>query len=769
MRKVSSAVLAGILVMVAAGWAGADGVIIPRPVPGLPAPRPLVVKNHFVTAEVRGNLATTKVDQTFVNQYDARLEGTYVFPLPPESVISNFAMYVDGKRLEGEVLDKDKARAIYEDIVRRMRDPALLEYLDRDTFRASIFPIGPREEKRVEIEYSQVLPVDNGICKYLYPLNTEKYSPEPLQEVSVAVKIESPVPIRAVWSPSHKIEHKITDPTHATAGFEAKDVLPTQDFVLLYAVSQAQFGLNLLAQRPSAEEDGYFIVFLSPQSQVQQEEIEAKDIVFVLDRSGSMDGEKIQQAREALQFCLRHLNPGDRFGLVSFATDVETYSKELLPAAQEEIAKAVKAVGEITAVGGTDLNGAVLAGLEVAKSKPEIVVAAGAGSAVARPTMVVLITDGLPTVGETDIPTILANVTRENLVGAPPSADQQANLYARLFVFGVGYDVNTQFLDGLGKDNRGVVQYVEPGEDLELAVSSFYTKVSYPVLGNLRLDFGGAGVSKAYPAMLPDLFRGSTITVFGRYKSAGRATVVLSGMARGREQVFEYPVDLPAEAKGNDFIPVLWASRRIGHLLNEIRLHGESEELKKEVVELALKYGIITEYTSYLVLEDQSAPAARRAREAGGFGGSGGGGLGGGLSADALAGPPAGPRSLEAASGKAGVDLSKQVGEMEWKGEVGGQMQQGNIVLGGRTFLFQNGYWVDTGYDEKMRVTEIKYMSEGYFRLISLNPNLAKYLAVSDRLVLRLTGNWCLRVNPDSGPEALSEEDARAIAGVNPD
>jgi Ca-activated chloride channel family protein len=280
----------------------ADGIIIPEPPPDVPiidVPF-LTIKYHRVNVTIDDQVATTHVDQVFVNEGRYEVEGTYIFPLPEGATISEFAMWVDGERIEGQVLERDEARRIYEDIVRRRRDPALLEYVGRDAFQASIYPIPPGGESRIELEYSEVLAMDNGLVEYVYPLNTEKFSPRPLEEVVVNVTLKSDEPLKAIYSPSHDVDIVRRGDYNATIGYEEYDVKPDRDFTLYYTVSAEDVGLNLLSYKPDRSGDGFFLLLAAPKVEVDSQRVIAKDVILVLDVSGSMEGEKIEQAREAL-------------------------------------------------------------------------------------------------------------------------------------------------------------------------------------------------------------------------------------------------------------------------------------------------------------------------------------------------------------------------------------------------------------------------------------------------------------------------------------
>ncbi|MDQ1318304.1 MAG: Ca-activated chloride channel, partial [Candidatus Poribacteria bacterium] len=374
-----------ILSLLIAGIACADGfIIIPKP----PQERtfiPLSIKYHHVEVTIKDQVTTTKVDQVFLNENNMDLEGIYIFPLPIEASISNFLMYVDGKPVKGEILEKSKARQIYDDIVRQMRDPALLEYIDRGAFRVSIYPIQARGEKRIQLEYSEVLKYDSGLCKYVYPLNTEKFSAKPIPSVTVSVDIKSGKPIKSVYSPSHEIDIRRQSDNAVKLSYEASNVKPDKDFVMYYTVSDKEFGLNLLSYKESSDEDGFFMLLVAPKYETTSEDVIEKDVIFVLDKSGSMQGDKIDQAKNALKFCIKSLKDKDRFGIIVFSTDVDELDNSLLTATKANVDKAERFIDKLEATGGTDINDALLLAL---KKQPDP----------NRPKIIVFLTDGLPTV-----------------------------------------------------------------------------------------------------------------------------------------------------------------------------------------------------------------------------------------------------------------------------------------------------------------------------------------------------------------------------------
>jgi len=666
----------------------ADGFIIPDRRPGETVP-PLSVKYHRVKVEIVDQVAKTSVDQVFINHFNRDIEGTYIFPVPEGASVSDFAMSIGSERVKGEILDSREARRIYEDIVRRMRDPGLLEYMGRNLFRARVYPIPAHGEKRVQISYTEVLKAEGGLVKYLYPLNTERFSRDPLTDVGVAVRIESRVPIVNVYSPSHKVSVRKDGEGTVRAGYEDRNVRPDKDFLLYYSLSKDDIGLSFLNWE--GPEGGFFMLLASPRFAAPGEKLVAKNVILVLDSSGSMSGTKIRQAKEAARFIVDHLDRRDAFTLIDFDDGITAFSDGLVPATEEAIGRALKFVDGIEDSGGTNINDALLAALSRMRDGE-------------RPSYVLFLTDGLPTTGTTETADILRNLAKAN------------ELRSRIFVFGVGDDVNTELLDRISADHRGASVYIGETENLEAALSSFYEKISSPLLADLEIVFEGVETSQVYPRVLPDLFKGSQLVLVGRYRGDGPVRVVLTGKA-GREGK-RFALDRQA-LTGSDrasFLPRLWATRRIGYLLEEIRLQGRSKELEDEVRRLGLKYGIVTPYTSYLVTErerlriDAAAPAAEEAIAAGQVRGVG---------------------AVKAAKATQAFKLEDRAAQVD---------SERILYKDDKTFYLKDGVWTDSEYRDGAATTEVKFNSDEFYRLIADKPGLAKYLSAARNLIVVFGG-----------------------------
>jgi Ca-activated chloride channel family protein len=690
-------------------WAGAalgDGFLI-VPHPDVPVYNVYNVKYHRVTVEIKDQIARTTIDQVFENPNPRAIEVSYIFPIPAGASISSFSMFVGETELKGTILDKDEARRIYEDIVRQKRDPALLEYIGSGLIQTSVFPIPPGESRTNRVVYEEVLKRDGDLVEYVYPLNTEKFSKQKLEEVTVNVSISSTAPIVNVFSPTHDVRVERFTDFRATATYTERDTKPANDYKLYYSTSEHEVGASVICYRPDPKQPGYFLLLASPKAEIDKNKIVPKNLICVLDRSGSMNGEKIEQARGALKFIVNSLNADDQFGLIAYNESVDVMSPELLANTQENRTKALEYVEKLRANGGTNIHDALLEALKLAQ----------AGD---RPNIVIFLTDGLPTIGETNIERIADDTVKANTTGT------------RLFVFGVGYDVNAVLLDKLSSQNHGVSEYVRPKEDIEIKVSSFYSKVQNPVLTDVALDFGPLLVNDLFPRELPDLFEGGQLVVVGLYREPMLINVMLKGKLQNEEKAFEYPLEFKPEtdATANNFVARIWASKKIGFLIDEMRVHGRDQELVDEIVRLSKEFGIITEYTSFLVETDEEiAPAKAAGMARGRFSGS-----------------------LGEGSGTHGVAQAENLKQMQEQNQVNYVNRyydrEGNVVeydqvrnVGSKAFYNRNGFWVDATFDaDKQQPVEVVQFSDEFFKLSEKLGSDNQYLSFADNVIVNLEG-----------------------------
>ena len=757
-----NSIILGIIILLTAGshvqQSSAQGFIIPPPIrpPHHPLPE---LTEHRVEVKIIDQVARVEVHQVFYNKSNRTIEGTYYFPLPKGATVSDFKMVADGRVLSGELLEKSKARKIYEDIVRRQLDPALLEYVDHNLFSAKIFPIPPRQERKIILEYSSLLKLDGDIVQFTYPLrgqiasrghwpqpvissdesnrnrpDREYKGSAPIDQI-VSIDLQSKIPLKNIYSPSHDVEMIKTDDHHASISYEGKRKKSSDTFILYYSFSRSDFGLNLLTYRPEENENGFFMLLISPKTEFLKNEILKKDILFVLDTSGSMEGKKIGQAKEALKYCIQQLNSEDRFNLITFSTETKCFKQKLVKPSEYR-KDALNYIDRIEAKGGTNINEALINALNMEVETN-------------RPVSIVFVTDGLPTAGETDIGNIIKNVSDNN------------KNKVKIFTFGVGYDVNTILLDRIATSNRSVSDYIEPNENIEKKISAFYDKIRHPVLTDLLVDYGRMEVEDVYPKMLPDLFKGSQLTIFGRYKREKQVTVSLKGEIEGKKRRYQYKADFSSDNDDHDFLPHLWATRKIGYLLDEIRLHGENNELKDEIIRLSKKYGVMSPYTSYLVQEEELIVDGRRmpsprTRPMGGINPADRAyEAAAGVKTSAMQGANA-----PTASGVHAVKMSKRSREMKEAEALADDDY--TKIIGSRTFYFKDDFWVDSEYKDEKTLT-IKYASEAYMDLLLSYPKIARFLTLGEKIIFKYKGRF-IKIC-DQGRETFSKYELKKLFG----
>lgn len=747
----------------------------------------LHLQSEEIKVNVADQVAKTYITQTFVNDTDRNLAGTYLFPLPDDTTFSSFSLHIDGKPVEGKILEANEARQQYEEIVRRMVDPGLLEYADYKTVRARIFPIPAHGTKKVELEYTQILRAENGLLKYQFPLKAQGETPA-VDKVKIDVKIASKQGLRTIWSPSHEINSSKLNDNQAKVAFAAANLVPEKDFILYYSVSDKEMAANLLTHKNS-DEDGYFLLTLSPP--VKGQKIIGKDIVLAVDTSGSMQGEKIEETKKALKYIINALDAQDRFSLLQFNTDVDQFRSGLMPATAENKNAALSFVDDLEANGGTNIGDALHTGVNLLNE------------ASTRPAYLVLLTDGEPTVGETNINQLAKAISSKRDI--------------RLFDFGVGYSVNTRLLNKMAEENHGTAQYVEPSENIETALANFYRKIKSPVLNDVKLSFIGMQVRDVYPKEVKDIFAGTQVILIGKYKSAAKGTLDLTGKVNGIAKTYSFPLTFPVNDPDHTYLPRLWAMRRIGHLTEIAQDNHENREVIDEIVALSKKYGIISAYTSFLVTDPAenhrlpvnavgfATPMRMNVDSGGALFNPGGNMAGFGGNTTVHGAPVAGQFQALGAQASAPTDNASALaqsksynkpaseiqsvvtrsfaaaGNMEFdkqlkekfaaslrQGSNNGQLavsrakkvdqlktaylSQDEKVNGiknveDKTFYLANGFWTDSGYNPSVssKIEQITFGSQSYFKLLHDHLGISKYLAVGQQVILIFKGH-CYKI-----------------------
>ena len=717
----------------------------------------VLIESTKVTARVVDGIASTKVKFRLRNNGSRPAEKILLLPLPKGATADGLELWIGGKPQKGEALDKARAREVYQSIVRKRRDPALLEYVDRGTLRLRVFPIPGHGTQDVELRFRMLLPNSGGMLRWGFPCRAIGDG-----KFSIDFRLESKKAIKSVWSPIQGFDIVQKGDHLARASYESTR-RPSRDPVIFYGLSERDFGLDLLCYNEGLAEEiagqkrqqaeGYFVALIAPKRDWKNEPQIRKSIHFVIDSSGSMRGKKIEQARKALRFFLASLRPNDYFNVVPFSTEARPFFASPQLASKEKLATALDRCKGLEARGGTNISDALTRVLAVDPA-PDCV------------PIVVFLTDGLASVGTTDETQLLADCRRVN------------HKRARIFVFGVGNDVNTRLLDSLAEDTRGTRDYVAPGEDLEVKTSALFQRLAYPVMTDLEIVADGIQLERLAPQRLPDLFRGNQLVVAGRYRGHGSIALRLKGKIAGDSKEFIYDAEFPAKQMDNDFVASLWAQRRIGQLVDALRLKGQNSELISEVQRLGREHGIVTPWTSQLVAEE-SARLRRFARGqiaghgAGGFYRGPGDKISGDVSKHARGGPTtggpttgrqanSGPSSpgpdqrgrrgaqtlediaLGRGTRKQAVEASKLSAALRYRKTVreGRRASLRSKRIGACVFVYVAGVWVDRKLDDRLakHVTRITAFSKEYFGVLEKHPELAKAFAFSSSILVILEG-----------------------------
>lgn len=743
MRRSLAVLLALMTVLLAPLAAWAQGILVvdredavfrlPRVI--MPGPRPLPprpdvtgsykIKELGIDVNLQDQIAKVQVSQTFVNTGSRQMEVSFVFPLPYDGAIDSLTFMVDGKEYQGRLLNATEARTIYEGYVRRYQDPALMEWIGTGMFKTSVFPVPPGAERKVTMRYSQLCRKQQGLTELFFPMSAAKYTSHPVESVNINVSIQSSAKIKNVYSPTHAIEVKKPSNVQAQVKFTSRNEVPAGDFRLLFDVGDEQVGAKVLSYRPDSGDEGYFLLLVSPEMKAATAETPKKTVIFAVDRSGSMAGPKMEQAKGALRFVLNNLREGDLFNIIAYDNQVESFKPELQRYNDETRKQALGYVEGLYAGGSTNIDGALKAALGQLKDDKQ-------------PSYVIFMTDGLTTSGETTEPKIVANAKEGNKVRA------------RIFTFGVGYDLNARLLDKLSRANFGQSEFVRPSEDIEAQVSKLYARIGSPAMTDMAYTFDleglpvekGSPVSRVYPKDSYDLFAGEQLVMVGRYKVPGAAKVTIRGSVGGAEQKLDFPAQFVE--KSNDetyaFIEKLWAMRRVGEILDDIDLNGKNDEVINELVALSTKHGIITPYTSFLAEDNVMPPPGRpmplaalreRAEEA----------------LDALA-QRDGQEGVEQRKLKAEYQRAANApaaGNAKWADTNGRAQTAQNVMnVGQKTFYRQGTQWVDAKVTSQKKPTEpikiVRYSKE-YFDLVTKHgKDIAKYLAIEGEVMLEIDG-----------------------------
>ncbi len=787
------------LLLTLSNVASGSGLLIPSE-PNLPA---LAMLNHHVYVTIEDQVAVTRVQQIFRNHTNRQLEATYVFPVPAGASVREFVIWLNGQRVKGELLSAAEAKSMYTSIVRQTKNPALLDFIGSDLLRLKVFPIPAGGDQKIEVSFTSIAKKEHNLVEYVYPLKTDRGAASTLEDFRLKLKLKSPQPIAGIYSPTHQITVNQKSDYEANIEFQQQSARLDSDFQLFYTCSGRDIGLTALEHRPISDEDGYVMMLVSPRGELSKKQKVPRDIVFVMDTSGSMrSDDKMDQAKRALQQCLGGLSADDRFALISFASTVNRYRDLLVNATDQHIKAGKSWIEGQYAGGGTAIHAALAAALDMRSDDAD------------RMFTVAFFTDGHPTIGETNTQKILADIQKKN----------SAN--TRIFSFGLGHDLNAVFLDQIAERTRAISSYVRPNQDIEAKVSSFFKKIHHPVLANLKLSTtGGAQLAEVYPPQLPDLFHGDQLVILARYQGAGHAAVVLNGQVGPHDKTFNYEMNFKKHCDNRPFVEELWARRKVGYLLDQIRINGEQKELVDEVIVIAKRYGITTPYTSYLIMPDapvalasglgaggrmNMAPAALAPtndgdgqrklaevarevqRRAGDLAGNRGRfqdesfsqlevaqsrlaqTAGGGTPAekknlqiiadakylkstlDRAKGNYQSGKLLENQINKLGVDLSYCTNNLKCQSQL-----EATAVrrVANRNCMEFGGVWIDEDFTENTKTLAVKAQSDAYFRILERQPQMKDVFRLGNHVVWIAPNGTGLVIDTTDGNEQISDHD----------
>jgi Ca-activated chloride channel homolog len=564
----------------------------PRPRPPQPPAGLYRVKNLEIDARIIDGVAHIAITQRFVNDGPRIVEARAIMPLPPEVVVQQMTFLVDGQEIAGQLFTAEEARRIYQGYLQRGQDPALIQWLGSGLLQTNVFPIPPGAERTVQLSLVQLPRRTGGMIDWLMPLKAAGYSSQVLEHVKLTLHLQQSTGLGNIYSPTHPIQIERIGSTQATVRYSRELTAPETDFRVLVDTARGPLSASWLGFQSPEQAEPFFGLWLYPQFDVPADR-SAKDVVMVLDTSGSMRGEKMEQARDALLYVLEHLPDSDHFGLVTFDTHVAKFRDQLV-SAEDAGGKqqAVAFVRAAAASGMTHIEQALEAAFDLLKDRPQ-------------PGYIIFLTDGQPTVGQRDDRLLAAQAAGRNNAGH------------RIFSFGVGHDVNARLLDRLSRECFGQTFFVAAEENIERSVSSLYDRLGQPALSDIRWELTDASgqsilTQDVHPKRVYDLFSGDSLALLGRYRLPTDvaildrpATLTITGRLASEPYRLEVPLDIrPSSSRlAAGFLPPLWAGRQAAAIIDEIDLEGRRQELIDQLIALAQKYGVMTEYTAFLAEE----------------------------------------------------------------------------------------------------------------------------------------------------------------------
>ena len=715
--------------------------------PACGIPSPVVVRQSSdVRVDLVDRVLRYEITETFVNRGSRVGEADFMFPLPKGAAFQDLKLSINGEMVSGETMSADRARQIYEEIVRRQRDPALLEWMGYGLLRARIFPIAPGEQKKVVVRFQTVAPREGDALRVDYFRGTRSNQVGMNQDLGGRTSFVLTYPNDPMYGTAYSPTHSISERGYATD--MGRDSYDDRSFASSYRGSvrrvevrdargevtllipirrSTSAAISLLANAPG-NDDGFALITLSPPA-VRPRAV-PRDLTFVIDVSGSMSGQKIEQARAAGKQILGTLSPMDRFRLIDFSSDVRTFRDDFSTANRENIRAAERYLDQLDAQGSTNISGA----LDEALSSP---VQSG------RLPIILFLTDGQPTVGERDASVIAGNVAKQR--GS-----------RRLFTFGVGADLNVSLIEQLALEGRGTASFVRPEESVERAVGIVASRLTSPLVTDVRIHADGVRLLKMHPSGPVDIFAGEDLVILARYDGSGNAVLRFDGQTTSGPVSWATRVYFPERSRENPFVARLWATQRVGYLSAEKRKHGGSQEINDEIRDLGERFGIPTEFSSYLVVE----PGMNQNRRD-----MAGGSLGQVVVTGASSARAPAAVQFEAAKSAAAQRSATNLSAADAAVGMGDSTSVGrgrNVTRAGNvTFVLRDSVWTDVRYKKSGTVLQVKPFSDAYFKLIELVPELREPFSIGERAIVA-GRSMAIELTP-SGKESLTDRDVALI------
>jgi uncharacterized protein YegL len=567
---------------------------------------PLWIKSYDAEVTINGQMAVTHITQIFKNESNMRLEGICIFPLPSNAVVTEMALWENGVRMLGKVMETQQAQQIYQSFVNQQIDPALMQYIGKNVYKLSIFPINPAgqtdSERKVEITYAELLPYDAGNIQYKYFMKTANLSPKPVQRASLTISLLSTNKVTTLSSPTHRATDglviKNVSANEYSITYGQENTSSEKDLSILYRLENTNYALTNMTYTPfattgmpfdNAGDDAYYMTWITPPDSATKTEVIPKNVTFVADVSSSMAGTRIEQLRTALRTMVSKLNAFDRFNIILFSTGNIPFKSDLVPATKENILEAVTFINQLGESGLTDIEDALKSALKSSWIDTNL-------------NAIVFLTDGKPTWP--------INSTGDKIIDTVKAHNPTSVL---IFTFGIGSEVEAGFLKLLARNNGAFSTTIEADDSISLVMTNFMEKISYPLIKNLTVDYGDLSRYDIFPRITPNLYSGSQLVQVGRYRNKGTFNVTCGGTVGSKEITFGKELTFPTPAS-YPAIPRMWASAKIDYLLDEISILGERAELKSAVIALSIKYNILTPYTAIIaappttVQEDKRIP-----------------------------------------------------------------------------------------------------------------------------------------------------------------